>query len=59
MARHTDILRAVSMSTAHKTRATLAQQTTLRLIAVARASFATVGFNATSLDPLVLQAGVT
>lgn len=37
----------------------MAQDTTTRLIAVARVSFATVGFNATSLDGLAEQAGVT
>ena len=37
----------------------MAQETTDRLIAVARASFAAVGFNATALDALALQAGVT
>lgn len=47
------------MSTSAKTRAAMAQDTTARLIAVARASFAAIGFNATSLDVVAAEAGVT
>jgi AcrR family transcriptional regulator len=47
------------MSTEPKTRAAMAQDTTDRLVATARAAFATQGFAAVSLDGIALKAGVT
>jgi AcrR family transcriptional regulator len=47
------------MSTATKTRAEMAQDTTDRLVVVARHAFATQGFAAVSLDALAAEAGVT
>jgi AcrR family transcriptional regulator len=47
------------MSITTKSRAEMAQETTDRLIAVARNTFATEGFAAVSLDAVAAEAGVT
>jgi AcrR family transcriptional regulator len=47
------------MSITTKSRAEMAQETTDRLIAVARNAFATEGFAAVSLDAVAAEAGVT
>jgi AcrR family transcriptional regulator len=47
------------MSTAPKTRAAQAHETTERILAVARSAFAATGAAHVSLDAVALQAGVT